>query len=103
MLVLIKYYQLTGLFIYMPISAISPTTAQSFARAILDETGIAVTPGQDFDAVRGKHFLRFSYARSLDDMQEAVKRLKPWIKNSMKFQRTLDPRNAHKALQTLFG
>ncbi len=50
-----------------------------FTQKILEETGVALTPGLDFDAARGHHFLRFSYARSLEDMQEAIKRLKPWM------------------------
>ncbi len=66
-------------YLYADISDLTDDS-QSFARSILNETGVAVTPGQDFDAIRGKHFLRFSYARSLKDMQEAVKRIKPWIK-----------------------
>ncbi len=67
-------------YLYADISDLTDDS-QSFTRAILENTGVALTPGQDFDAVRGKHFLRFSYARSLNDMQEAVRRLKPWIKN----------------------
>jgi aspartate/methionine/tyrosine aminotransferase len=54
--------------------------SKEFTRRILKETGVALTPGLDFDAQRGHHFMRFSYARSLDDMQEAVKRLKAWNK-----------------------
>jgi len=52
----------------------------AFTRKILAETGIALTPGADFDAERGHHFMRFSYARSMQDMTEAVKRLKNWMK-----------------------
>jgi aspartate/methionine/tyrosine aminotransferase len=48
------------------------------ARRILAETGVAVTPGVDFDDNRGCRFLRFSYARSTEDMVEATKRLKSW-------------------------
>jgi aspartate/methionine/tyrosine aminotransferase len=50
----------------------------AFARRMLAETGVAVTPGVDFDADRGHRFLRFSYARSTTDMIEAIKRLKAW-------------------------
>ena len=67
-------------YLYADISDLTDDS-QSFARKILEETGVALTPGKDFDAIRGQHFLRFSYARSLKDMQEAIKRLKPWIKN----------------------
>ncbi len=48
------------------------------ARRILDEAGIAVTPGYDFDAARGGQYLRFSYSGSTADMAEAARRLKDW-------------------------
>ena len=47
----------------------------SLSREILDQAGVAVTPGLDFDAGRGHHTLRLSYARSTADMREAVQRL----------------------------
>ena len=52
--------------------------ALAFARAMLDEIGVAVTPGTDFDAARGHHFLRFSYAGTESDMAEAANRIKAW-------------------------
>jgi aspartate/methionine/tyrosine aminotransferase len=48
------------------------------AREILHEAGVAVTPGVDFDDVRGKDFIRFSYAGSGDDMRQAVLNLQQW-------------------------
>jgi len=50
----------------------------AFCKAMLDETGIAATPGLDFDEARGRRFLRFSYAGSTDDMAEAARRLQGW-------------------------
>ena len=47
----------------------------SFAREILDEAGVAVTPGLDFDPVRGNTTIRFSYARSTADIEEGLRRL----------------------------
>jgi aspartate/methionine/tyrosine aminotransferase len=47
---------------------------------MLDETGIACTPGVDFDPFEGHHSLRFSFAGASDDMVEAVRRLKSWSK-----------------------
>ncbi len=47
----------------------------SFAREILDEAGVAVTPGLDFDPDRGNTTLRFSYARSTADIEEGLRRL----------------------------
>ena len=51
----------------------------AFAHQMLDEAGVAATSGIDFDPVRGKHFIRFSYARSADDMREAVERIGHWL------------------------
>ena len=48
---------------------------RAFARAILDEAGVAVTPGLDFDPARGGGTLRFSYARSTADIVEGLSRL----------------------------
>ena len=38
--------------------------ALGFCRAMLQEAGVATTPGLDFDAARGNRFVRFSYAGS---------------------------------------
>ncbi len=54
--------------------------SESFCRRMLDETGVACTPGTDFDPLGGHRFLRFSFAGSTLDMQEAVRRLKVWKK-----------------------
>ena len=47
----------------------------SFASEILEKANVAVTPGLDFDAGRGRHWLRFSYARGTDDIREGLDRL----------------------------
>ena len=51
-----------------------------FCRRMLAETGVAATPGVDFDPLDGRHFMRFSFAGSTEDMIEAAKRLKAWKK-----------------------
>ncbi len=50
----------------------------AFAKRMLDETGVAATPGIDFDAGRGSRFLRFSYAGLTEDMSEAAARRQRW-------------------------
>ncbi len=52
----------------------------SFAKQMLEETHVAATPGVDFDPVRGKHFIRFSYAGSSAEMVDAVARIGRWLK-----------------------
>lgn len=50
-----------------------------FARRMLEEARVAATPGVDFDPVHGRSFVRFSYARSSAEMQEAVARIARWL------------------------
>src|SRR5712691_4859789 len=49
---------------------VSQFTSDSFefAKTMLDEAHVAVTPGVDFDPFHGRSFVRLSYARSADDM-----------------------------------
>ena len=61
-------------YVYADISHLTDDS-RAFARAILDEAGVAVTPGLDFDPVRGGGTLRFSYARSTHDILEGLDRL----------------------------
>ncbi|MGJ8623787.1 MAG: pyridoxal phosphate-dependent aminotransferase [Yoonia sp.] len=65
-------------YIYVDVSDYTDD-ALGFAAEILEQAGVAVTPGLDFDAVRGHHWLRFSYARSTADMVEGLSRLKSFM------------------------
>jgi aspartate/methionine/tyrosine aminotransferase len=49
-----------------------------FCRRMLAETGVACTPGLDFDPDRGNATIRFSFAGATEDMVEACKRMKAW-------------------------
>jgi aspartate/methionine/tyrosine aminotransferase len=52
--------------------------SEGFCRRMLEETGVATTPGVDFDTARGHRFLRFSFAGATEDIAEAVRRLQAW-------------------------
>ena len=52
--------------------------SEAFCMRMLQEAGVAATPGMDFDRARGQHFLRFSYAGSRADMAEAAARIIEW-------------------------
>src|SRR4051812_29523039 len=60
---------------------VSEFTSDSFdfAKQMLEQAHVAVTPGIDFDPVHGHRYIRFSYARSADDMREAVARITQWL------------------------
>ncbi|WP_313524146.1 aminotransferase class I/II-fold pyridoxal phosphate-dependent enzyme [Shinella sp.] len=53
--------------------------SMAFARRMLAETDVAATPGIDFDPKDGHHTMRFSYAGSFAEMNEAVDRLARWL------------------------
>ena len=50
----------------------------SFCRRILNETGVAITPGVDFDPDRGHHYVRFSFAESVEQVTGAAAALNDW-------------------------
>jgi len=51
-----------------------------FCRRMLEETGVAATPGLDFDPIEGAHYMRLSFAGSESDCRETVERLKGWLR-----------------------
>src|SRR6516165_5754900 len=51
-----------------------------FAKRMLEQAGVAATPGVDFDPIHGRNFLRLCYAGSHEDMREAVTRIGGWLK-----------------------
>ena len=61
---------------------VSRYSADSFAftARMLEEAGVAATPGIDFDPVRGNHFVRLCYAGGRADMREAIERIGAWPK-----------------------
>jgi aspartate/methionine/tyrosine aminotransferase len=65
-------------YLYADVSRFT-TDSLEFTRRMLEETHVAATSGIDFDPVHGKSFVRFSYARSANDMREAVERIGRWL------------------------
>ena len=51
-----------------------------FAKRMLDDAGVAATPGVDFDPFHGRQFLRFCYAGAAAEMREAVERIGAWLR-----------------------
>ena len=54
--------------------------SEEFCKLMLAETGVAATPGIDFDPGRGAGYVRFCYAGSTGDMERAADLLKAWLK-----------------------
>ena len=65
-------------YIYADISALSVDSI-NFAKKLLDETGVATTPGVDFDPINGHRYLRLSFAGATQTMNEAVKRINEFV------------------------
>jgi aspartate/methionine/tyrosine aminotransferase len=75
-----KFLPVDGAFyLYANIARFSDDSLD-FAGRLLEEAGVAATPGVDFDPTDGRHFLRFCYAGSSADMYEAVERIGSWLK-----------------------
>ena len=75
-----KFLPVDGAFyLYADISRFSADSLD-FAKRMLDEAGVAATPGIDFDPVNGHNFLRFCYAGSAAEMHEAVEKIGAWLK-----------------------
>ena len=66
-------------YLYADVSRFS-TNSFEFATRMLEEAGVAATPGVDFDPLRGQNFLRLCYAGVEQDMYEAVERIGGWLK-----------------------
>jgi aspartate/methionine/tyrosine aminotransferase len=60
---------------------VSDFTADSlaFCSKLLSDTGVAIAPGIDFDTVRGGSFVRLSFAGPTSDIEEALRRIGPWL------------------------
>ncbi|WP_412562538.1 pyridoxal phosphate-dependent aminotransferase [Thalassobius sp. MITS945101] len=65
-------------FVYADVSDLTEDS-RAFAAEILAEAGVAVTPGLDFDPVRGAGTLRFSYARETAQIEEGLSRLQRFM------------------------
>jgi aspartate/methionine/tyrosine aminotransferase len=61
-------------YVYADCSAFGDDSA-AFARRLLHEAGVAVTPGNDFGTYRAQHHLRFSYTTSITRIEEALERM----------------------------
>jgi aspartate/methionine/tyrosine aminotransferase len=76
---LTKFLPVDGAFyLYADVSDFTSDSLK-FAGEMLEKAQVAATPGVDFDPIGGHRFIRFSYARSADEMREAVARIAQWL------------------------
>ncbi|MGE5270296.1 MAG: aminotransferase class I/II-fold pyridoxal phosphate-dependent enzyme [Thiohalocapsa sp.] len=65
-------------YLYADVSALTSDSAP-FCVRMLDEIGVATTPGRDFDPLHGDRWLRLSFAGSSEEVAEAAQRLEEWL------------------------
>jgi aspartate/methionine/tyrosine aminotransferase len=70
-------------YIYADIGHLSQDSME-FALKLVAETGVATAPGIDFDPIGGHQHLRFSFAASTQQVEEAVRRMAPWFDGYLK-------------------
>jgi aspartate/methionine/tyrosine aminotransferase len=65
-------------YVYADVSHLT-TDSLSFCSKLLNDTGVAIAPGIDFDTVRGGSCVRMSFAGPKGDIEEALRRLGTWV------------------------
>lgn len=65
-------------YIYADISSFTDNS-MAFCKRMLEEAGVAATPGVDFDRARGYRTLRLSYAGAEGDVALGLARLAEWL------------------------
>ena len=66
-------------YLYADVSRFTKDSAE-FCKRMLQEAGVAATPGADFDPIHGHQHVRFCYAGPTADMKEAVERIGGWLR-----------------------
>jgi len=70
-------------YIYAGIERFAPDSGK-FAVDVLEDAGVAITPGKDFGANQAERYVRFAYTRSMSDLQEGVRRLGKFLSSPLK-------------------
>ena len=65
-------------YVYADCSAFSDDSDR-FALDILEHTKVGITPGRDFGSYRHRQHVRFSYANTLQNLEQAVERLRSFL------------------------
>ncbi|MFT5593363.1 MAG: aspartate/methionine/tyrosine aminotransferase [Oceanicoccus sp.] len=72
-------------YIYADISGLDHRHNQNsmqFCLDLLEQTGVAITPGIDFGRQQGHHFVRFAYTSDIPVLEQAIARLRDFIQNA---------------------
>lgn len=66
-------------YLYADVSSFS-ADSEAFALNLLERAGVAITPGLDFGKHRAARHVRFSYANTMENLQEGVERLRVYLR-----------------------
>jgi len=67
-------------YVYADVSRLT-NDSQQFCQDMLKATGVAATPGIDFDTARGNRYVRISFASDPETVSRAAEALIRWLKN----------------------
>jgi aspartate/methionine/tyrosine aminotransferase len=73
-------------YVYVDLYEFGVTDAPALCSRLLEEAGVAITPGTDFECPSteyGKHRVRFSYSRSTEEVREGMNRFRNWWLENM--------------------
>jgi len=70
-------------YVYADCSALADD-ADQLTIDILNQAGVVLVPGLDFGAHTARHYIRLSYATSMENLQEAVRRLSLFLSDRWK-------------------
>jgi aspartate/methionine/tyrosine aminotransferase len=74
-----QFFPIDGAFyVYIDVGHLTNDSVD-FCSRVLQEAGVAITPGTDFDEARGQRTVRLSFAGSPDECAEALRRLEHWL------------------------
>ena len=77
-----KYLPVDGAFYFYIDIGDYTNDSMDYCKRILNEAGIALTPGPDFDLERGNRFMRLSFANTYEDCEKALDCLKRFRQHS---------------------
>ncbi len=65
-------------YIYADASALTQDT-QVFCQQLLQDTGVAITPGFDFGEQNANLYIRIAYTTNIERLEQAIARIKAWL------------------------
>ena len=61
--------------------------ADQFTRDLLNEANVVIVPGLDFGSATAKQYVRISYATSMENLEEAIRRIGDFLRRKYDFSR----------------